>query len=129
MSKNKICVNKNYVNVKIHGHILSEKEMREIGFTDYDKKNWYFCRYLTVSNQKKYKGIEITFNVTLPKDGGEIAIDILDEAFLQPYDYQLILANNPQHEFARIVQKQVEDWMAYLQEKGVISGHIPAEYI
>ena len=57
MSKAKICVNKNYVNVKIQGHILSKKEMREIGFTDYDKRSWYFYRYLTVSNQKKYKGL------------------------------------------------------------------------
>ena len=78
---------------------------------------------------KKYKGIEITFNVTIPQNGDDIAIDILDKEFHQPYDYQLILANNPHHEFARIVQKQVEDWMAYLQEKGVISGHIQGEYI
>lgn len=50
MLRDQICVNKNYVNVKIKGHILSEDDMREIGFTDYNKKNWYFCRYLTVSN-------------------------------------------------------------------------------
>ena len=129
MLRAQICVNKNYVNAKIKGHILSEDDMKEIGFTDYDNKNWYFCRYLTVSNLKKYKGIEITFNFTIPKNEDDIAIDVLDETFHQVYDYQLILASNPHHEFARIVQKQVEDWMAYLQEKGVISGHIPGEYI
>lgn len=50
MLRDQIYVNKNYVNAKIKGYILSEDHMREIGFTDYDKKNWYFCRYLTVSN-------------------------------------------------------------------------------
>lgn len=40
-----------------------------------------------------------------------------------------ILSDHPDHETALIVQEQVEKWMTYLQEGGVLSGHIRGEYI
>lgn len=42
MFDEKVEVNSNCVNTKIKAHILSEKEMREIGFTDYSKDRWFF---------------------------------------------------------------------------------------
>lgn len=45
-NERKIKVNRNCVNAKIQAHILSEPEMRKIGFTDHAKDNWYFCRML-----------------------------------------------------------------------------------
>lgn len=39
------------------------------------------------------------------------------------------LDRNPTFEPALIVRQQVEEWMKYLQENGVLSGHVKGEYI
>ena len=41
----------------------------------------------------------------------------------------MILSKNPNHPCASIVNEQVEKWMEYLQDKGVLSGHVRGEYI
>ena len=64
-----------------------------------------------------------------PKNNSDIQIDVLDEAFCQPYDYQYMLDKNPNFEPALVVKEQVEDWMKYLQNNEVISGHVYGEYI
>lgn len=46
-------VNSHGVNKLIKATILSDKEMREIGFTDYSKDNWYFSRLIKFPNKKK----------------------------------------------------------------------------
>lgn len=114
-------LNSNYVNAKIKAHILSDDKMREIGFTDRSKDAWYFC--------KGFDDIDISFNVTIPKNGDDIRIDVLDEAFLQPYDYQYILRVNPNHKVAKLIQERVEKHMKDLQDAGVLSGHQYGEYI
>lgn len=122
-------VNSNGVNKLIKATILSDEKMREIGFTDYAEDNWYFCRLIKFPKERRYREFEISFNVSIPKDNSDIEIDILDEDFLQPYDYQRMLYNNPTFEPAMIVKEQVEEWMKYLQDKGVLSGHVYGEYI
>ena len=123
-------VNSNGVNKLIKYNILSDEEMRDIGFTDYSKDNWYFCRMIKFPKDKKeYRGFEISFSVSIPKDNSDIRIDVLDEDFCQPYDYQYMLDKTPNFEPCLIVKEQVEDWMKYLQGKGVISGHVYGEYI
>ena len=129
MFDEKVELNSNCVNAKIKAHILSDKEMREIGFTDYSKDRWFFCRSITFPREPRYKGFDISFSVSIPKDGSDIRIDVLDEDFCQPYDYQRILSKNPNHPCASIVNEQVERWMEYLQSKGVLSGHVKGEYI
>ena len=84
---------------------------------------------LRFPKKKLYRNFEISFSVTIPKNGDDIRIDVLDEDFCQPYDYQRILHDHPDHKAALIVQNEVEKWMDYLQEKGVLSGHIRGEYI
>ena len=122
-------VNSNGVNKLIKYNILSDEEMRDIGFTDYSKDNWYFCRTIKFPNPKRYRGFDISFNVSIPKDNSDIRIDVLDEDFCQPYDYQYMLDKTPNFEPCLIVKEQVEEWMKYLQGKGVISGHMYGEYI
>ena len=117
------------LNIKIQSHILPEADMRRIGFTDYAKDRWYYSRLVQFPKEKRYKGFEISFDVTIPKDGSRLCIDVLDEDFCQPYDYQLMLAKNPEFEPALIVRDFVEKQMAYLQEQGVLSGHVKGEYI
>ena len=122
-------LNSHGVNKLIKATILSDKEMRDIGFTDYSKDNWYFCRLIKFPNEKRYRRFKISFSVTIPKDNSDIQIDVLDEAFLQPYDYQYMLDKNPTFEPCLIVKEQVEEWMKYLQDNGVLSGHVHGEYI
>ena len=125
-----IQTNSHGVNKLIKYNILSDEEMRNIGFTDYSKDTWYFCRMIKFPNIKRYHGFDISFNVTIPKDNSDIRIDVLDETFCQPYDYQYMLDKNPKRfEPCLIVKEQVEEWMKYLQDKGVLSGHLPGEYI
>jgi hypothetical protein len=59
---------------------LDENLLRQFGFTDYNKKNWYYLKRL-------WK--DITINVTIPKNNPErLEIDVLDELILQPYNYE-----------------------------------------
>ena len=102
--------------------------MRKIGFTEYNKE-WHFRRSITFPRKPRYKGFDISFNVSIPKDGSDIRIDVLDEDFCQPYDYQSILNKNPTFKLDLIIYEQVEEWMDYLQSKGVLSGHVKGEYI
>lgn len=128
----KVELNSHGVNAKIKAHIFDDTRMREFGFTDYTKDRWYFCRGINFKNVKKKRGlndIDISFSVTIPKDGSDIQIDVLDEWFCQPYDYQYILEKDPGHKIANIVKKQVEYWMEKLQEEGVLEGHVRGEYI
>ena len=122
-------LNSNGVNKLIKAKILSDEEMKKIGFTDYSKDRWYFCENIKFPKTSKYRGFDISFSVSIPKNNSDIRIDVLDEDFCQPYDYQRILTKSPNHECANIVKEQVEEWMKYLQDNGVLSGHIYGEYI
>lgn len=126
-------VNSHGVNKKIKANILSDAEMRKIGFTDHCKDRWYFCREIDLKD-RKYRDIDISFSITIPKDGSDIRIDVLDEAFCQPYDYQSMIV----HARSRRMQpnkvcvetfNQVEHWMKYLSDNGIITGHVYGEYI
>ena len=112
--------NSHGTNTKIRFHYFCEPVMRKLGFTDHHPEIWSFSRGL---------GYDISFNVHIPKNGGECWIDVLDESFGQPYDYQKILETDPNHAVAGFIFNQVEHWMSYLQEFGVLSGHEYGEYI
>ena len=127
-------LNSKCVNDKIKARILSDEEMKRIGFKgkyyegtahEQDCPYWYFTKMLKFSN----KNIELTFNVQIPKDGSDISINVIDEDFIQPYDYQKILEKDPNHTMSLDVKEQVERWMKYLQDNGVLSGHEYGEYI
>lgn len=113
-------VNSKGTNACITANILSDEEMRKIGFTDYAIENWYYCKTL-------YE--DITFNVTIPKDGSDIEIITLDERFCQPYDYQYMLERGSANKYAIGCRDKVEAEMEYLKSAGVLSGHIKGEYI
>lgn len=131
-------LNSNGVNKSIKYNILSDERMKEIGFnknyyegTDHEEYSpyWWFSRRIMFPKEKVFGNIEIDFDVKIPKDGSDIDIMVLDMYFCQPYDYQYILDKNPKHKCANIVKEQVEMWMKYLQDNGVLSGHVYGEYI
>lgn len=112
---------KNGNNAEITINLLSDAEMRKIGFTDCVKDTWYYCKDLLN---------EISFNVTVKKnDPTDFRIDVLDEDFCQPYDYQYLLDKNPNFEFAKKIFVLVESEMARLAALGIVSGHRYGEYI
>lgn len=117
----KIQTRKNGTNLAIQAHLLPEKEMRAAGFTDYHNPTWYFCRGVHKN---------VTLNVTIPKKNPQdLAIEVLDENFLQPYDYQSILERDSTHSIALAINEKVEEWMDFLQERGILSGHHIGAYI
>ena len=119
----KVKLNKNYNNAAITIDELPDEEMRKIGFTDYKKDTWYFSRNVL----PRY---DITFNLSIrkgnPKDW---KIDVLDEGFCQPYDYQRMLEHDTKNPIPHIVEKEVEKIMKYLSECGIVFGHVVGEYI
>ncbi len=117
-------LNSKNVNASIIPHILSDNEMRNIGFTDFNPDVWYYTKVLYPDD---FGGI--SFNVSIPKDGSDISIDVLDEAFCQPFDYQFLRSVSTQSEIADQIFYLVEDEMKYLQDAGVLSGHEYGDYI
>jgi len=122
MTKNNYEADSRGLNVAITSNILPEEQMRKLGFTDHLESVWYYSKYVSKNKQ-------ITFNVSIPKDGSRFEIDILDENFLQPYDYQAILSSNPNNHYAKQIKKTVEDHMQQLFNYGIIAGWKPGMYI
>lgn len=107
-------------NAMIQANILDDKEMHEIGFTDYSKDSWYYCRDI---------GLDISFNVSINKKTSEIKIDVLDEWFLQPFDYQAQIQDGRNDDFINNINKQVQGQMRRLMDAGVITGYRMGDYI
>lgn len=61
--------------------LLSDPKMRQLGFTDHVKSNWYLCTEV---------GAMMTLNITINKRTGEWREDVLDEYFGQPAYYGLL---------------------------------------
>jgi hypothetical protein len=116
-----IKTNKYGTNEAIKVHLKPDNEMRKLGFTDYCEGYWYYHKDLNC---------DISFGLTVNKnDSSDMRIDVLDENFCQPYDYQYFLENNPNFKVALEIQGKVEAIMFKLKEAGILSGHEYGEYI
>lgn len=114
-------VNENGNNTKLSVKILPEEFMREFGFTDFKEGYWYYCKSV---------GDETTFNVSINKqDPSDFRIDVLDENFCQPYDYQSYIMSGKIFKFVEDVYNNVEDELAKLTEAGILEGHKRGEYV
>lgn len=111
------------MNSELKFNVLDDKKMRKHRFAD-NGDSW--CLFKQVGNPK----YEISFNLVIPEGNPELAhIDVLDDDFCQPYDYQHILRENPNCIPALRVWIDVEEIMAWLNEIGVVEGHKFGEYI
>ena len=114
-------VNKNGNNTKIKCHLLPEEQMRKFGFRDTGHGTWCYGRDVAD---------DICFSVSIDKENSyDFRIDVIDEDFGQPYDYQHMLATNSENEYAMKIWTGVEAHMKKLTDAGIISGHIRGEYI
>ena len=117
----------NNANIKIR--IFDDDIMRKARFTDYREGYWYYCRDLRPLSHG------ISFNLSVKKDDPtDWRIDILDEAFCQPYDYQSMIERELNGEeffgdFHWKVDEQVTYEMEHLTRLGIISGWKKGDYI
>lgn len=93
---------------------VDKETLKEFGFRD----NNYFMKMV-------YDGISLNIS----KRKNVLRIDVLDEDFLQPYDYQYILSLNPQHVVARQVKNNVDEILNEAQDVGIIEGFDSAHYL
>lgn len=116
-------INEHGNNAAIKVHILDEATMKLNGFKwVHTLKEWYFCQRVHV---------DITFNMSI-KSEDDWQIDILDECFLQPYDYQYLLekySNDINTRVLEIVKKNVDEIMDSFVHKGIISGWEVGDYV
>ncbi|MFK3936548.1 hypothetical protein ACI2JA_03400 [Alkalihalobacillus sp. NPDC078783] len=105
--------------VQIASHQNADS-LLEYGFTNHHSPTLYLYKAL---------GSNISFNMSVNKNTKEINIDVLDENFLQPYDYQYLILIDKHNQAAKRVKKKVEDILNSLQEDGVITGYKSGMYI
>lgn len=118
---NNVEVNSHGTNKAIKFNILNNDLMREAGFSFIDSLNkWFFSANLFR---------DISFSVSIPANGDEAWIDVIDEDFGQPYDYQYMLERNPDAEFPNKIKEKVEANMLFLKLRGIIEGHEYGQYI
>lgn len=110
------------LSLAIQFHVRPESEMLAAGFRiPYEgADHYYLCRMVES---------DISMNVTVPMDGSRGRIDVLDEEFCQPYDYQHMLSQRPHHPFATKVKDKVDDEMERLVEAKILSGWSRGDYI
>lgn len=114
-------------NANIEVGNISEEELIKLGFRN-NENDYYICKNLI----GKW---EITFNLTIYKNDKRIKIDILDENFLQPYDYQSILKRQQFvnginiNSYSYRVHIKVQEIMKWLLDNNVIIGYQIGDYI
>lgn len=111
---------KHHNNADIQVHVLDDQSMRKLGFTDNMFDEWYYCHILDDS---------ISFNVHIKKDSSDWRIDVLDEDFLQPYDYQYYIMLARPIAYALKIKKLVDAQMLRLIAHNIISNWEIGDYI
>lgn len=117
MEEVKLTKHGNNANIKIH--VLSDDEMVKAGFRKTNDGNWNKLRFLDE---------DISFDITIYQDG-DWRIDVLEEEFLQPYDYQFILDKDPKFSFALNIKRRADEEMTKLIEAGIVSGWKIGDYL
>lgn len=101
-------------------NLLSDEEMRALGFTDNVKDIWFYSRYVPFPKTDNYIDFDIAVSVSLAKDGSKAVVRVLDDAFCQPYDYEYMLSRNPDLDAALIVKDYVDNLLATLKSAGIL---------
>lgn len=116
-------INEHGNNAAIKVHILDDNSMGAIGFRWVPKGrfggHWYFCN-------RVHK--DITFNFTIYSED-DWQIDILDECFCQPYDYQAMYESGNYRPVILTVMENVNEIMDCFKHKGIISGWEVGDYV
>jgi hypothetical protein len=141
-------VNSKGTNIAIKYHVLSDDEMRKLGFWDgYDHEFDHWCRSVSVKKAEsdydsydlkrikknpnyKPRYDDIVFDISIPKNGvDDLDINTIDDDFCQPYDWQSYIEKGCATKCAYGCRDFVEKQMELLQAAGLLEGHIKGEYI
>ena len=96
-------------------------QLIQYGFTNNHKPSLYYSSMV---------GKDVSFNLSIDKETLEItSIDVLDEDFGQPYDYQMILLDRIDNAYAKGVFDKVNEIFNQMQVDGVITGFQRGMYI
>lgn len=87
--------------------ILSDDEMRALGFTDNVDTRWYFCRRVD-------KAGDTTLNISIEKDSGLYTECVMSEAFGQPEPY-----GHMKPEFRDLIRDTVDFHLSELNKAGL----------
>ena len=106
----------NNANIKA-GLGVTDETMIANGFRQYNGR-WNYIKDL---------GHDITLGIYILCDC--VIIDVFDECFCQPYDYQYYLSKYPNSKIALEVHNQVQTVMKQLSDEGIIVGYTANDYI
>lgn len=107
-------------NIKLNPN-LKEETLLDFGFAKEPTSEFYMMSKLTS---------DISFNIEIDIETNDISIEVLDEDFLQPYDYQIMLKNpNYVPKIAKIVHHKVQKIMKELMDSGIIVEYKENDYI
>lgn len=87
--------------------ILSDDEMRALGFTDAAKTRWYFCRRVDKQGCT-------TLNISIEKDSGLYKECVMNEDFGQPEPY-----GHMKPEFRDLIRDTVDFHLSELNKAGL----------
>lgn len=104
-------------NANIKAGLVSDEIMVANGFRR-RTECWYYMENL---------GYDISLNISIL--GDTVAIDVIYEEFLQPYDYQRYLKKGIEHKVTLGIYKKVQATMKRLGEQGIIVGYVANDYI
>lgn len=117
-----VTLNANGNNAALAMRALDDAAMRELGFTNHMPGRWYLCRPVSADG-------DVTLNVVIGRTGDDWRIDVLDEWLGQPYDYQMLLNDNPRFGYANEVADRCEEWFGKLSEAGILNGWKSGMYV
>lgn len=100
-------------NANLRANVLDDQTIKSYGFN----QGIYW----------EYLGCGVTMYIKVSKDS--ICIDIIDDDFGQPYDYQVILRNDQNHKAALSIHSKVQVTMKRLSDAGIIEGWVVNDYI
>jgi len=107
-------INKNIVCV------ADDETLIKNGFTNHHKPTMYWSSNL---------GNEIVFSIGVNIATRTVEIDILDDSFCQPYDYQAMIERGSTNKIVLEVHNKVQAIMKKLLDKNIISGYTIGDYI
>lgn len=99
----------------------TKESLLAYGFTNHNPDVLYFVRMVADN---------ISFNLSLDVNTLEVKdIDILDERFLQTYDYQQMILDDEYGKFQLTVYHKVNELLQTFQNDGIITGFEKGMYI
>lgn len=99
----------------------SKESLLAYGFTNHSEPTLYYCKMIHKN---------ISFNLSVSVDTLEITnIDVLDEDWLQPYDYQAQILSGNFTKAAEHTYNKVNNILETLQQDGIITGFEKGMYI